>query len=151
MAYAYNEGILRRLLRTELGYEGIINSDTGPIESMPWGVEDLSIEERYVKALQAGTNMFAGNADPGQLLQTMKNNSDVMQYVDESVLYLLRELFQLGLFENPYVEEDKAMEIVGKQEFVDKGKEAQRKSIVLLRNEQGDLPLEPGTKVYFED
>lgn len=39
---------------------------------------------------------------------------------------------------------------VGKKEFVDKGKEAQRKSIVLLRNE-GALPLESGTKVYFED
>src|SRR5690554_4660981 len=151
VAYAYNEGILRRLLRTELGYQGIINSDTGPIESMPWGVEDLTIEERYVKALQAGTNMFAGNADPEQLIRTIKNNPHIMQFVDESVLYLLRELFQLGLFENPYVDENKAMDIVGKKEFVERGKEAQRKSIVLLRNEEGALPLESGTKVYFEN
>ena len=52
VAYAYNKGILRDLLRDELGFKGIINSDTGPIDSMPWGVEELSIEERYAKHLR---------------------------------------------------------------------------------------------------
>src|SRR5690606_31993656 len=151
VAYAYNKGILRDLLREELGFKGIINSDTGPIESMPWGVDDLNIEQRYVRALEAGTNMFAGNADPTQLIQTLKDNSEVMTYVDESVQLLLNELFQLGLFENPYVDESAALQIVGKEEFVQAGKEAQRKSIVLLRNENGALPLKKETKVYFED
>lgn len=82
VAYAYNKGILRDLLRKELGFKGIINSDTGPIESMPWGVEDLSIGERYAKALEAGTNMFAGNADPTQLINALKGNPDLMEYVD---------------------------------------------------------------------
>jgi len=151
VAYAYNKGILRDLLRGALGFKGIINSDTGPIESMPWGVDSLSIEERYVKALEAGTNMFAGNADPTQLINTFKANPEVMVYVDESVTLLLTELFQLGLFENPYVDEEIAMEVVGKDAFVKAGKEAQRKSIVLLRNEQDRLPLADNTKVYFED
>lgn len=151
VAYAYNKGVLRDLLRKELGFKGIINSDTGPIESMPWGVDSLSIEQRYVKALEAGTNMFAGNADPTQLIQTIKAHPEVMPYVDESVQLLLIELFRLGLFENPYVDEEKALEIVGKQEFVEAGKEAQRKSIVLLRNENNALPLAKNTKVYFED
>src|SRR5690554_2281349 len=84
VAYAYNKGILRDLLRDELGFKGIINSDTGPIESMPWGVDSLSIGERYVKALEAGTNMFAGNADPTQLINTLQENPAVMEYVDES-------------------------------------------------------------------
>ena len=151
VAYAYNKGLLRDVLRGQLGFKGIINSDTGPIESMPWGVEDLTIEQRYVKALEAGTNMFAGNADPTQLLKTVKVHPEVMQYVDESVRLLLVELFQLGLFENPYVDEEKAGEVVGRQEFVEAGKEAQRKSIVLLRNEKDALPLAKDTKVYFED
>lgn len=151
VAYAYNKGILRDLLREELGFKGIINSDTGPIESMPWGVDDLNIEQRYVRALEAGTNMFAGNADPTQLIQTLKDNPEVMTYVDESVQLLLNELFQLGLFENPYVDESAALQIVGNEEFVQAGKEAQRKSIVLLRNENGALPLKKETKVYFED
>lgn len=151
VAYAYNKGILRDLLREELGFKGIINSDTGPIESMPWGVDDLSIQQRYVKALDAGVNLFAGNADPTQLIETIKANPDVAAFVDESVHLLLIELFQLGLFENPYVDEAKAAEIVGKSEFVEAGKEAQRKSIVLLRNESNALPLAENTKVYFED
>ena len=151
VAYAYNKGILRDLLRKELGFKGIINSDTGPIESMPWGVEDLSIGERCAKALEAGTNMFAGNADPTQLINALKGNPDLMEYVDESVTLLLTELFQLGLFENPYVDEENAVETVGKDAFVEAGKEAQRKSIVLLRNEEEKLPLDNNTKVYFED
>ncbi|WP_246150904.1 glycoside hydrolase family 3 protein [Adhaeribacter aerolatus] len=151
VAYAYNKGILRGLLRQELGFKGIINSDTGPIESMPWGVENLSIGQRYVKALEAGTNMFAGNADPTQLIQTIKTHLEVMPYVNESVQLLLIELFRLGLFENPYVDEAKAIEVVGSEAFVKAGKEAQRKSIVLLRNEGNSLPLAPNTKVYFED
>lgn len=150
VAYAYNKGILRDLLRGKLGFKGIINSDTGPIESMPWGVDSLSVQERYIKALEAGTNMFAGNADPSQLIATLKAHPEVMKLVDESVELLLVELFKLGLFENPYVAEDKASQVVGRADFVSAGKEAQRKSIVLLRNEQKKLPLR-NTKVYFED
>ncbi len=47
IAYAYNKGVIHDLLRKELGFDGIINSDTGPIEMMPWGAENLSIAERY--------------------------------------------------------------------------------------------------------
>jgi beta-glucosidase len=118
---------------------------------MPWGVDRLSIAQRYVMALEAGTNMFAGNADPTQLIQTLKTHPGVMSLVDESVALLLMELFQLGLFENPYVDEAKAVPIVNKEAFVQAGKQAQRKSIVLLRNEGAQLPLAPNTKVYFED
>jgi beta-glucosidase len=149
VAYAYNKGVLRDLLRGELGFTGIINSDTGPIESMPWGVDDLNIEQRYIKALDAGTNMFAGNGDPTQLIKTLQAHPEAMPLVDESVELLLRELFRLGLFENPYVDEGEAPTVVGKDEFVQAGEEAQRKSIVLLRNVEDQLPLAKATKVYF--
>ena len=45
VAYAYNKGVLQDLLRGQLGFRGIINSDTGPIDMMPWGVESLSIPD----------------------------------------------------------------------------------------------------------
>lgn len=151
VAYAYNKGVLRDLLRGELGFKGIINSDTGPIESMPWGVEELSVEERYLKALDAGVNLFAGNADPTQLIKTLKAHPEVMPLVDESVKLLLIEMFQLGLFENPYVDEMAAASMVGRPEFVEAGQLAQRKSVVLLRNRENSLPLAQGTKVYFEE
>lgn len=150
VAYAYNKGILRDLLRDELGFKGIINSDTGPIDSMPWGVEDLSIEARYAKALEAGTNMFAGNADPGILLKAMREGTVEKKYVDESVRLLLIELFDLGLFENPYVDETKASTITGSAGFQKDADLAQRKSIVMLHNANDTLPLAAGTKIYFE-
>src|SRR6185436_14835256 len=150
VAYAYNKGILRDLLRGKLGFKGIINSDTGPINMMPWGVEQLSIEDRYAKALEAGVNIFSGNADPALLLKSAKEGKAKLSYIDESVLLLLEEKFNLGLFENPYVDEKKAVELVGNPKFQERADLAQRKSIVLLRNENNSLPLKQGVKVYFE-
>ena len=72
VAYAYNKKILQDLLRGELEFKGIINSDTGPIEMMPWGVENLTIIERYKLAIEAGVNIFSGTADPAQLIATLK-------------------------------------------------------------------------------
>jgi beta-glucosidase len=150
VAYAYNKAILRDLLRGQLGFKGIINSDTGPINMMPWGVENLSIEDRYAKALEAGVNIFSGNADPSLLLKSAKEGKSKLSYIDESVLLLLEEKFNLGLFENPYVDEAKASQIVGNSKFQERADLAQRKAIVLLRNENKTLPLRSGLKVYFE-
>ncbi len=150
VAYAYNRGILRDLLRDSLGFQGVINSDTGPIDSMPWGVEELSIEERYAKALDAGVNLFAGNADPTMLLKAINDGLADPRHVDESVFLLLKELFDLALFENPYVDEASASSIAGSVAFQEEADIAQRKSIVLLRNQDDVLPLKANTKIYME-
>ena len=150
VAYAYNKGVLQDLLRNELGFKGIINSDTGPIDMMPWGMENRPVTERYKKALEAGVNIFSGSADPTKLLETVKSGMVEMSLVDNSVLLLLKEKFQLGLFENPYVDEKKAIEIAGNKQFQERADIALRKSVVLLRNENKALPLKEKTKVYFE-
>ena len=150
IAYAYNKRILHDLLRTELGFQGIINSDTGPIEMMPWGAENLSITERYKKTLEAGVNLYAGTADPSKLLETVKSGMVDMKLINESVARLLKEKFELGLFENPYVDEDAAEKIAGNARFQERADLALRKSIVLLRNENNSLPLKPTIKLYFE-
>jgi len=150
LAYAYNKEVIHDLLRDSLGFKGIINSDTGPIEMMPWGVENLSILERYKKALEAGVNLFSGTGDPSKLLETVKSGAVDMKLVDNSVYRLLMEKFELGLFENPYVDEDAAEKIVGNAKFQASANLAMRKSIVLLRNETKALPLKPTTKIYFE-
>ncbi|MEY2812275.1 MAG: hypothetical protein RLZZ390_102 [Bacteroidota bacterium] len=150
VAYAYNKGVLQNLLRKELGFKGIINSDTGPIEMMPWGVEHLSIQERYKLSLEAGINIYSGTADPTELLKTIRSGMVDMQLIDESVYRLLMEKFQLGLFENPYVDVDEAVALVGNQKFQQQADLAFRKSIVLLRNESAQLPVQPRTKIYFE-
>ena len=150
VAYAYNKQVIHDLLRDSLGFKGIINSDTGPIDMMPWGVEDNTIVERYKKALEAGVNLFSGTGDPSKLLETVKSGAVDMKLVDNSVYRLLMEKFELGLFENPYVDEDAAEKIVGNTKFQASANLAMRKSIVLLRNETQSLPLKPKTKIYFE-
>ncbi len=150
IAYAYNKAVIKDLLRDSLKFTGIINSDTGPIEMMPWGAENLTIVERYQKTLEAGVNLYSGTADPTKLLETVQSGKVAIKLVDNSVYRLLMEKFQLGLFENPYVDEAAAEKIVGNANFQAKADLAMRKSIVLLRNESKTLPIKPRAKVYLE-
>lgn len=150
IAFSYNKAIIKDLLRSKMGFKGIINSDTGPIEMMPWGVENLSIVERYQKALECGVDIFSGSADPTLLLETVQKGLVTESRINESVARLLKEKFDLGLFENPYVDVATAEKTVGNAEFQKQADVALRKSIVLLRNEAKLLPLASKTKVYFE-
>ncbi|MBB6002654.1 glycoside hydrolase family 3 N-terminal domain-containing protein [Arcicella rosea] len=150
VGFSYNKAIIQDLLRKQLGFKGIINSDTGPIDMMPWGVENLTILERYQKAINAGVDIFSGGADPSLLLETVKKGLVSEERINESITRLLREKFQLGLFENPYVDVEAAVKTVGNADFQKKGDLALRKSIVLLRNDDKLLPIAKKTKVYFE-
>jgi beta-glucosidase len=150
LAFAYNKAIIKDLLRGTMGFKGIINSDTGPIEMMPWGVEKLSILERYQKAIDCGVDIFSGSADPALLLETVKKGMVSEARINESIARLLREKFELGLFENPYVNVENAQKTVGKAEFQQLADQAMRKSIVLLRNQAQLLPLSKKVKIYFE-
>jgi beta-glucosidase len=150
VGYAFNKGVIHDLLRTELGFKGIINSDTGPLDRMPWGVENLTLPERYKKALEAGVNIFSGISDPSVLLAVADSGMVDKSFIDNSVFLLLKEKFDLGLFENPYVDADAAEKLVNNDNFKERAALALRKSIVLLRNENDALPLAPKTKVFFE-
>jgi beta-glucosidase len=150
VGFSYNKAIIQDLLRKKLGFKGIVNSDTGPIDMMPWGVENLSIQQRYQKAVDAGVDIFSGSADPTALLETVKSGLISETRINESIERLLKEKFDLGLFENPYVDVEAAEKLVGNKEFQEKGNVAMRKSIVLLRNDAKLLPLKPKTKVFFE-
>jgi len=150
VGFSYNKAMIDDLLQKKLGFHGIINSDTGPIEMMPWGVENLSLPERYQKALNAGVDIFSGSADPSTLLETVKKGLISEARINVSVAKLLTEKFDLGLFENPYVNVDEAVNTIGKKEYKEKADLALRKSIVLARNDQKILPIKAATKVYFE-
>mgnify|MGYP006198416661 CR=1 FL=1 len=150
VGFSYNKAMIGDLLQDKLGFHGIINSDTGPIEMMPWGVENISIPERYKKALNAGVDIFSGAADPTTLIEVVKSGLVSEERINQSVAKLLKEKFDLGLFENPYVNVDAAMKTVGNKEAVAAADLALRKSIVLLRNDDKRLPLAKKTKVYFE-
>jgi beta-glucosidase len=150
VGYAYNKGVINDLLRTKMGFKGIINSDTGPLTGMAWGVETLTMSKRYKKAIEAGVNLFSGVSDPKDLLSVIDSGMVDMKLIDSSVVRLLKEKFELGLFENPYVDADAAEKIVNNDNFKERAALALRKSIVLLRNKKEALPVNPKTKIYFE-
>lgn len=150
VGFTYNKGIIDDLLRTKMGFKGIINSDTGPITNMPWGVEDLTKLQRYQKAVEAGTDLFSGPADVENLLAAVKEGLITEERLDVSVKRLLVEKFRLGLFENPYCDPEAAKALVNSQAHQELAAQAFRKSLVLLKNEEGVLPLKAGTKVWVE-
>ena len=150
VGYAFNKSVISDLLRTQMGFKGIINSDTGPLTSMPWGVENLTKKERYKKAIEAGVNIFSGESDPKMLIEIIDSGMIDISLIDNSVLRLLKEKFKLGLFENPYVDVDYAEKTVNNEKFRERAAVALRKSIVLLRNKNDALPVKPKKKVYFE-
>jgi beta-glucosidase len=147
---AYNKEIIGGLLRGTLGYTGVVTSDTGVTTGMPWGVETLSLKERYRKAIEAGVDRLGGDSTPEIVVELVKEGSLGEARVDESARRILRVLFALSLFENPYVSPDAAARTVRRPEFQQKADLAQRQSIVLLKNAGGLLPLPPGARVYVD-
>jgi beta-glucosidase len=147
---SYNREIITGLLREKLGFDGVVNSDTGISTGMPWGVESLTVKERYQKAIAAGVDRMGGDATPELIVQLVKEQKLTEARVDESARRILRVHFALGLFENPYVNAEAASRTVRNAEFEQKAGLAQRKSIVLLKNREGILPLQPGVKMYVE-
>ncbi len=150
LGMSYSREIVTDLLRGKLGYTGVVNSDTGITTGMPWGVESLSVSDRYKKAIEAGIDRLGGDATPEIVVELVKSGALAEARVDESARRILRVFFALGLFENPYVSPEEAARTVRKAEFQGKADIAQRKSVVLLRNEGGVLPLKKGARMYVE-
>lgn len=64
---------------------------------------------------------------------------------------LLTNIFQVGLFENPYLDLEESLAEVGKDEYREKGYLSRLKSMVLLKNADRTLPLAKKTKVFIPD
>jgi beta-glucosidase len=137
---AFSKGILTDLLRTLLKFRGYVNSDTGIIGERAWGLEDKSLDEQILIAVEAGTDILSGFSNNKQILDLVTSGKLAESRVNLSVTRLLKEQFELGLFENPYVDPNRAAYLVGNPSFQKKADLAQRKSIVLLQNKT-KLPL----------
>jgi beta-glucosidase len=153
VAFGYNKEIVTGLLRDSLGFKGVVSTDWGLVTDNPakpasaWGVEHLTPKERVKKIIDAGVDMFGGESCADLVVELVKEGSISETQVDESIRRILHDKFVLGIFENPYLDE-KGLKVFGNEIFKEKGKEAQRKSLVLLKNETDILPLVQNIKVY---
>jgi beta-glucosidase len=137
------------LLRKELGFNGVICSDWGIITGRHWGVSSLSISERYEKSINAGIDQYGGETDTSFLLELVKDKKISEKRINKSVKRILINKFELGLFDNPYVDESEVKYKVNSKENIEAGLVAQRKSLVLLEND-GVLPLKKNTKIFID-
>lgn len=155
VAFGFNKEIITGLLRDKYGFDGVVCTDWAiiseehPVGTRPWGVESFTELERAQKVIDAGCDQFGGESTPEWIVELVQTGKISEDRIDVSIRRLLRDKFRLGLFDNPYVDESAAREISDKPEFVAKGKEAQRRSVVLLKNDN-ILPLRKETKVYVD-
>lgn len=154
VAGAYNKTLLTDILRNQMGFKGYVNSDSGVLTNRDWGVHNLTIEEKFAKAIDAGTNIFSDNNDPSGLISAVNKGLVKEKDLDPSVSHLLTEMFNLGLFEDPYTDPAEAQAIASSAKSQARADEAHLKSVTLLRNNQGMLPLTnekiAHTKLYLE-
>src|SRR3982750_4518929 len=103
----------------------------------------------------AGVDQFGGNNDAKPVLEAYQMGvkeygEDFMRKrFEQSAVRLLRNIFQVGLFENPYIDPAQSVKIVGNSEFMKAGYDAQLKSVVLLKNKGNVLPLSKTKTVYI--
>ncbi len=162
---AFSKYIISDLLRDKYGYDGVVCTDwsvtadeaktPGAFAGKPWGVEKLSVAERHYKALQSGADQFGGSNEKAPVLEayqmgvTEHGEKYMRARFERSAVRLLKNFFRLGLFENPYLDVEETKRIVGNQEFMKAGYEAQVKSIVMLKNVDNTLPIKGKKKVYI--
>lgn len=139
---AFSKQVVTDLLRNSLGFRGYVNSDTGIINERAWGLEDKSVPERVAAAVNAGIDILSGFNSKETISDLVNAGLISEARVNQAVKRLLVEQFELGLFEDPYVDAGAADSVVGKTEFRQSALDAQRRSIVLLKNQDGNaLPL----------
>ena len=152
VGFAFNKPILD-LLRS-MGHRGYINSDSGILSKMAWGVEELSVPERVGRAVMAGTDMFADTNDVGSIRTAYLRGLFTTERLDDAARRLTEEMFALGLFDNPYVDADRADDVVANPEFTAAADSAHRRSVVVMKNHAATLPLGTeqltGRTVYVE-
>ena len=163
---SFSKYIITDLLREKYAYDGVVctdwnitydNAGIDKFDGKCWGVEELTVAQRHYECLKAGVDQFGGNNDKGPVLEAYA------MWVEEfgqesadarfraSAKRLLMNSFRTGLFENPYLDPAYSAEVVGKPEFMEKGYQAQLKSVVLVKNSDDVLPMksaEAKPKVY---
>jgi beta-glucosidase len=159
VAMAYNKDIINGLLRTKYKYDGVVCTDWGLVSdakmgpvvwpARAWGAEHLSEEERVKKIIDAGCDQFGGESCAEHVVSLVKTGKMPETRINESIKRLLRQKFQLGLFDNPFADETKVDAVFNNAESKKLADASQRRAMTLLKNENNVLPLRPNSLKIF--
>jgi len=146
----FSNYMINELLRGEYGFDGVACTDwmitadadnDGVFQGKCWGVEDKTVAERHYMCLMAGMDQFGGNNVIGPVMEAydMMVEEQGQEFADnrfaQSATRILLNMFNLGLFEDPYLDIDETVATVGSPELMELGYNAQVKSVVMLKNE----------------
>ncbi len=139
-----NKYILTDILRKEWGFKGLVVSDYYAIRD----VQTLhkvtsSLDEAGLLAFKAGVDMETPDPDGFKNLKQLVTSGKIsVAELDEKVMRILITKFRLRLFDDPYVDADKAEEIVGSPQKRAIAYKAAQEAMVLLKNDNNFLPLD---------
>lgn len=165
VGFAFNKAFIGDLLREKMGHAGYINSDSGIIGNMAWGMMDYDVPTRAAYAVNAGTDIISDTNDVWSIKEAYRRGVEEadkyeaehvlsIERIDEANVRLLKEMFALGLFENPYRDSENAEAVVAAAREDERVYRAHQKSVVLLKNTDATLPLTAekleGKTVYVE-
>jgi beta-glucosidase len=144
-----NNWLLNTLLKEEWGFRGFVISDagaTGGANVLHFTAKDY--QESTEKSINNGLDVIFQTAFEHYplFIDAFQSGKIPAAVIDSAVARVLRAKFELGLFENPYVDPAEAERINGAASHREIALEAARKSIVLLKNQDNILPLSPFLK-----
>jgi len=135
--------ILKSLLRDEMGFEGIVLSEGRGISTLiDEQIVDTQKEAGQI-AVKAGVDVGISMEDAylGDLVESVQEGLISEEVINDAVRHILYVKFRLGLFEDPYVDPEYALQVVHSAEHQELALQTARESIVLLKNENDILPL----------
>ena len=147
----YSKELITDLARDTMGFNGYVNSDSGITSVQIYGVEDLTVPQRYAKALSAGTDVIGGNSDSENIVAAVEQGYLPKADLDRANYRRLLSLFYQERVDNPYLDPNEA-DRVRAENFEGAKKAAYRacqKEVVLAKNHGGVLPMVKGKKVYI--
>lgn len=142
-----NDQLLREVLKKQWGFRGFVVSDLFSIDGI-WETHHVvpTLEAAAVEALRAGVDADLGAKAFAELVNAAKSQPELMKYIEEACANVLRLKFDMGLFDNPYVDVKAARE-VRSAENIHLAAEVARASVTLLENRNEVLPLNRSVRV----
>ncbi|MBD3265189.1 beta-glucosidase, partial [bacterium] len=139
--------ILTDILRGELQFEGLVLGEGSGLTTIVYEGLAKDQQQAGVVALQAGVDVGISyeQAYLKPLVESVKEGLVSEALIDRAVRRILRQKIRLGLFENPYIDPDKAVATVHAADHQEAALQAAREGIVLLKNEGDVLPLDPSS------
>ena len=141
-----NRWLFTEVLRDTWGFEGFVVSDANAVRSLLTHGFAADLTDAGARGVNAGVDLEMAVSDPAyaHLPEALESGATDVRTIDASVRRILEAKIRLGLLDNPYVDEDRAREVLADPAHRDVARVAAERSAVLLRNEGGLLPLDAG-------